>query len=229
MKLYGIGVGPGDPELLTLKAYKILRDADMIVAPRASKEKESLAFSVVKEILQERRIKPIVIKPIFPMIKDKKKLEMYWREAASEVLNKGEKCKTIAFITLGDPSLYSTFYKFLNAIQHLTKEKIEIEVIPGITSFSACSALAKIPIAEGGDLVAIIPKLCGVENTIENLNALIFMKPDIQGIKNLFKEGDNKSILGIRIGMPGQLIISGNLNEIPESKDYFSILIVRRK
>lgn len=226
MKLYGIGVGPGDPELLTLKAYKVLREADMVVAPRSSKKKESLAWAVIKEIIEERRIKPIVIQPIFPMTRDKEKLENYWREAAAQVLEKGEKCKAIAFITLGDPSLYSTFYKFLDVIQRMT-EKIEIEVVPGITSFSACSALAKIPIAEGGETAAIIPR---AENTVSNFDTFIFMKPtDIQQIKNLFKEETPRGILGVRIGMGGQLIISGDLDEIPEPEDYFSILIVRRK
>ncbi len=228
MKLYGIGVGPGDPELLTLRACRILKEADMIVAPR-SRRGESLAWTVVKGIVKKRRIKPIVIQPIFPMIKDRKKLEVRWRETAARILKKGEKCKTIAFITLGDPSLYSTFYRFLNAMQRLSKKikiKIEIEVVPGITSFSACSALARMPIAEGEESAVIIPK---IKDAARNFDTIIYMKPaDIKRMKNLLKGEKCRAILGVRVGMRGQLIISRDLDEIPEPEDYFSILIIRR-
>lgn len=251
MKIYGIGVGPGDPELLTLRACRILKEVEMIVAPRSRREKESLAWSVVKGIVEGRRDKPVVIQPVFPMIKDRdrKKLECLWRETAARVLKRGEKCRTIAFITLGDPSLYSTFYRFLRAIQHLLNKKemkvereiereieiemewemereMEIEVVPGITSFSACSALAKVPIAEGEESAAIISR---VERTAKNFENIIYMKPvDMKRMKNLLKGEKCRAILGVRVGMQGQTIISGDLNEIPEPRDYFSILIIRR-
>lgn len=235
MKIYGIGVGPGDPELLTLRACRILKEVDMIIAPRSRKERESLAWSVVKGIVEERRDKPVVIQPISPMIKDREKLENHWRETAARVLKRGEKCRTIAFITLGDPSLYSTFYRFLRAIQRLSNKKeikmemeieIEVEVVPGITSFSACSALAKVPIAEGEESAVIIPR---VESAARNFENIIYMKPvNVQRMKNLLKGEKCRAILGVRVGMQGQSIISGDLNEIPEPRDYFSILIIRR-
>lgn len=243
MKLYGIGVGPGDPELLTLKACRVLKEVEMIIAPRSKKERESLAWRVVKDIVEERRNKPIVIQPVFPMIKDRKnkknknkenrknsrknneKLENRLRQTAARVLKKGEKCRTIAFITLGDPSLYSTFYKFLRALK-LNKIKMEIEIIPGITSFSACSALAKVPIAEGEESAAIIPR---VKKAARNFETIIYMKPvEVQQIKNLLRGEKCKAILGVRVGMQGQFIISRELDEIPEPRDYFSILIIRR-
>jgi precorrin-2/cobalt-factor-2 C20-methyltransferase len=228
LKLYGIGVGPGDPELLTLKACRILKEVELIVAPRSRREKESLAWSVVKGIIEERKVKPIVIQPIFPMIKDRKKLEIHWRETAARVLERSEKCKTkkIAFITLGDPSLYSTFYRFLSAIQSLSKQ-IEIEIIPGVTSFSACSALARVPIAEGEKTAAIIPSPRAI-SAARNFDTIIYMKPlSIQSIKNQLND-KCKAILGTRIGMQGQAIIYKDLNEVPEPKDYLSILIIRR-
>ncbi|MEM2925406.1 MAG: precorrin-2 C(20)-methyltransferase [Methanocellales archaeon] len=238
MKLYGIGVGPGDPELLTLKAYRVLKEAEMIIAPRSRKEGESLAWRVVKGIVEERRNKPIVIQPVFPMIKNRKnknknkkngknreKLENRFRQVAAKVLKKGEKCRTIAFITLGDPSLYSTFYKFLRALK-LNKIKMEVEIIPGITSFSACSALAKVPIAEGEESAAIISR---VKKAARNFETIIYMKPvEVQRIKNLLRGEKCRAILGVRVGMQGEFIISRELDEIPEPRDYFSILIIRR-
>ncbi|RZN38531.1 MAG: precorrin-2 C(20)-methyltransferase, partial [Methanophagales archaeon ANME-1-THS] len=154
-KLYGIGVGPGDPELLTLKAYRILKEVDMIVAPRSRENKRSLALLTIEGIIKERENLPIVVEPVFPMTKDREKLELYWRKAREEVLEKGKGCETIAFVTMGDPSMYSTFYRFLA----IFKDAVDgIDVIPGVTSFSACSSIAQVPLVEGNEIVSIIPE-----------------------------------------------------------------------
>ena len=150
-KLYGIGVGPGDPELLTIKAYKILKEVDMIVTPRSSEDKRSLALLTIEGIINERKNKPIVVEPVFPMTKDQAKLAFYWEKAREEVLKNMKGCETVAFITLGDPSLYSTFYRFLEIFKDVVDE---VEVVPGVTSFSACSSIAKVPIAEGNEIVS---------------------------------------------------------------------------
>ena len=92
MKLYGIGVRPGDPELLTVKAYKILKGVDMIVAPRSSEDKRSRALHTVEEVIKERDC--IVVEPVFPMTKDRAKLKLYWQKAREEVLAKGNSCET---------------------------------------------------------------------------------------------------------------------------------------
>ncbi len=225
-KLYGIGVGPGDPELLTLKAYRILKEVDMIVSPRSREDKGSLALLTIKEIIKER--KHIVVEPVFPMTKNQAKLEYYWKKAREEVLEKGKGCETVAFITLGDPSIYSTFYRFLEFLRDFVDE---VEVIPGVTSFSACSSIAKVPIAEGNEIVSIAPDVKENENAmqvIQNSDSVIFLKPkNMDEIKN--KLGNKKAILGVRVGFKDQKIISGKVTEIEEPTHYLSTLIVKNE
>lgn len=227
-KLYGIGVGPGDPELLTLKAYMILKEVDMIVAPRSREDKRSLALLTVEEIIKERENGLIVVEPVFPMTKDQAKLDFYWEKAREEVLEKGKGCETVAFITLGDPSLYSTFYKFLDFFKD---EVEEVEIIPGVTSFSACSALAKVPIAEGNEIVSIIPDIKGNDNAlrvIQNSDSLIFLKPkNIDAIK--YMQANKKSILGVKIGFKDQEMVLGKLTELKQPTHYLSTLIVKKE
>ena len=137
-KLIGIGVGPGDTELLTLKAAKVLESIPVIFSPKSAKEKESIALSIVKPLLEKRDDykKVMIVEPIFPMIENKNELEKIWNSAAdlvSQYLNTG---RDVAFITLGDPSIFSTY----SYLQKRLVDDYEVETIPGITSFTACAA-----------------------------------------------------------------------------------------
>ncbi len=225
-KLYGIGVGPGDPELLTLKAYKTLKEVDMIVAPSSREGKRSLALLTVERIIKERENELIVVEPVFPMTKDQAKLDFYWEKAREEVLEKGKGCETIAFITLGDPSLYSTFYRFLEIFKDVVDE---VEVIPGVTSFSACSSIAKVPIAEGTEIVSIVPEanVKSVE-VMGKSDTVVFLKPKkIEQIKK--QVGNGSAILGIKIGFEDQELVLGNLAEIEVPNHYLATLIVKKE
>jgi len=232
-KLYGIGAGPGDPELLTLKAYRILKEVDMIVAPKSREDKRSLALLTIEGIIKERGNGLIVVEPVFPMTKDRDKLEQYWEKARDAVLAraeakakaKGKGCETVAFVTLGDPSMYSTFYRFMDIFKDVVDE---IEVVPGVTSFSACSAIAKVPVAEGNEIVSIVPdvKTQNALRVIESSDSLIFLKPkNMDVIEN--KLGNKKAILGVRVGFKDQEIITGEVSEIDVPTHYLSTLIVK--
>jgi len=226
-KLYGIGVGPGDPELLTLKAYRILKEVDMIVAPKSREDKRSLALLTIEGIIKERGNGLIVVEPVFPMTKDRDKLEQYWEKARDAVLARaeGKGCETVAFVTLGDPSMYSTFYRFMDIFKDVVDE---IEVVPGVTSFSACSAIAKVPVAEGNEIVSIVPdvKTQNALRVIENSDSLIFLKPkNMDVIEN--KLCNKKAILGVRVGFKDQEIITGEVSEIDVPTHYLSTLIVK--
>ena len=228
-KLYGIGVGPGDPELLTLKAYRILKEVDMIVAPKSREDKRSLALLTIEGIIKERGNGLIVVEPVFPMTKDRNKLEQYWEKARDAVLARaeGKGCETVAFVTLGDPSMYSTFYRFMDIFKDVVDE---IEVVPGVTSFSACSAIAKVPVAEGNEIVSIVPdvKTQNALRVIESSDSLIFLKPkNMDVIEN--KLCNKKAILGVRVGFKDQEIITGEVSEIDVPTHYLSTLIVKKE
>lgn len=224
-KLYGIGVGPGDPELLTLKAYRILKAVDMIVAPKSREDKRSQALHIIEGIIEERE--HVIVEPVFLMTKDREKLEHYWEKAREEVLEKGKGCETVAFVTLGDPSLYSTFYRFLEIFKDVVDE---VEVIPGVTSFSACSSIAKVPIAEGTEIVSIVPdvKTKNAMQVLQNSDSLIFLKPkNLDKIENML--GNEKAILGVSVGFKDQKIISGKVTEMKQPAHYLSTLIVKKE
>ncbi len=174
-KLIGIGVGPGDTELLTLKAAKILEKVPVIFSPKSAKEKESIALSIVRPLLKERKDykKIMIVEPIFPMIEDKKELKKIWDSASelvAQYLNTG---RDVAFITLGDPSIFSTY----SYLQKRLIDRYEVETIPGITSFTACAAAKNEALVEQNDILTIVPKIDNrIENIIEYSDSIVLMK-----------------------------------------------------
>ena len=174
-KLYGIGVGPGDTELLTLKAARILKTVPVVFTPKSAKEKESIALSIVRPILEERKDykRLMLVTPIFPMIEDKDELEKIWTSASemiAQYLNSG---RDVAFITIGDPSVFSTY----SYIQRKLKGKYEIETVPGITSFTACAAARNEALVEQNDVLTVVPKIDDrLDEIIEYSDSVVLMK-----------------------------------------------------
>ena len=174
-KLIGIGVGPGDTELLTIKANKVLESVPVVFSPKSSKEKESIALSIVRPILEERKDykRLMIVEPIFPMIENKKELEKIWTSASeliAQYLNTG---RDVAFITLGDPSIFSTY----SYVQKKLIDKYEIETIPGITSFTACAAAKNKALVEQNDILTIVPKIDDrLEEILDYSDSIVLMK-----------------------------------------------------
>ena len=174
-KLIGIGVGPGDTELLTLKAANVLKTVPVVFSPKSSKEKESIALSIVRPILKERKDykRLMIVEPIFPMIEDKNELEKIWDSASemiAQYLNSG---RDVAFITLGDTSIFSTY----SYVQKRLMGRYEIETIPGITSFTACAAAKNKALVEQNDILTIVPKIDDrLEEVLEYSDSIVLMK-----------------------------------------------------
>jgi precorrin-2/cobalt-factor-2 C20-methyltransferase len=156
-KLIGIGVGPGDTELLTLKAAKVLKTVPVVFSPKSSKEKDSIALSIVRPILKEREDykRLMLVAPIFPMIEDKEELEKIWTSASEMIAQYLDSGRDVAFITLGDPSIFSTY----SYVQKKLIDDYEIETIPGITSFTACAAARNKALVEQNDILTVVPKI----------------------------------------------------------------------
>ena len=152
-KLYGIGVGPGDPELITLKAVKILENIEVVCVPQAKKGKPSLALNIAAKYLPEE---VNVLELVLPMTEEKNELESSWQEAGAQILTYLEKGMDVAFLTLGDPSLYSTFSYVSRVVKSLAPQ-VEVEVIPGITSYSLAAAKTGVSLAEKDESLLIVP------------------------------------------------------------------------
>jgi precorrin-2/cobalt-factor-2 C20-methyltransferase len=236
-KFIGIGVGPGDPELLTVKAVKALKTVDVVSVPKAHADTPSMALGMVQRILDERAEQPEVLELVFPMTKHE--VKRLWAKNAVVVAEKIESGKTVAFITLGDPMFYSTFiYLFQSFKQEYPQ--IQLEVIPGVTALTACAAGAQIPLAEKEEVVAIIPsdldtKL--IEETAKHADTLVFMKcahrfKDLVPILEKSSFTKNSTIALVRrCTMPNEQVTVGKLGDVQSwdiPEDYFSMAIVKR-
>ncbi len=174
-KLIGIGVGPGDTELLTMKAVKALKTVPVVFSPKSSKEKESIALSIVKPVLEERKDykRLMLVEPIFPMIEDKDELEKIWTSASEMIAQYLDSGRDVAFITLGDTSIFSTY----SYVQKKLIDRYEIETIPGITSFTACAAAKNKALVEQNDILTIVPKIDDrLDEILEYSDSVVLMK-----------------------------------------------------
>ena len=134
-KLYGVGVGPGDPELLTLKARRILLEADVVAVPdKGSGEKTAL--NIVKDVVEGKNLRPCPT----PMVRDKALLDGCYEEIAARICALLDEGKNVAFITLGDPTLYSTY---IYVHKKVLARGYDAELIPGVPSFCAVAARLK--------------------------------------------------------------------------------------
>ncbi|MBQ5955897.1 MAG: precorrin-2 C(20)-methyltransferase, partial [Firmicutes bacterium] len=151
-KVYGIGVGPGDPELMTLKAVRLIKENEIIMVP-GTNPRESVAYKIAVQSVPELKDKK-VIGVDFPMLKDREKLRESHRKGANLMESYLDKGKNIIFLTLGDSTVYCTF-TYVQAF--LKEDGYETELVNGITSFCAAAARLNIPLAEWNEPVHIIP------------------------------------------------------------------------
>ena len=159
--LYGIGVGPGDPELMTLKAINTIKACDIIAIPAVSKE-ECYAYSIVQAVLPELEKKQIMCTP-FPMIKDKEKLTISHNKIYSDIVCELEDGKNVAMLTIGDPSVYST-YMYIH--KRVMQAGFTAVMISGVPSFCAAAARLGISLGEMMDEIHIIPASYDVRDTV---------------------------------------------------------------
>jgi precorrin-2/cobalt-factor-2 C20-methyltransferase len=173
--LYGIGVGPGDPELITLKGAKVLGKCRQVFVPKARGEGDSAALSIAGGYL---RADAEIHELVFPMITDPEELARRWEESAGKlaaVLQAGEDA---CFLTLGDPLLYSTYIYLLRALRNILPQAVAVTV-PGVTAFSAAAALTDFPIGEAKELVTIVPtadNLQAMEEALDRGGTVVLMK-----------------------------------------------------
>ncbi|ABO51239.1 cobalt-factor II C20-methyltransferase [Desulforamulus reducens MI-1] len=154
---YGIGIGPGDPELITLKAVHILKQVDVVIAPRTNSRADSTALNIARPHIKGDTE---ILELIFPMVDDERELNEAWENNKLTILDLLQTGKQVAFLTLGDPMLYSTYIYILRL---LAKHPVDIQTIPGITSFAASASRVGFPLAEGNEILTIVPATCQAE------------------------------------------------------------------
>ena len=233
-----VGCGPGDPELLTVKAVKAIQNADVIMCPTSKEGKDSIAYSIVSSLVNESK-KPQVVNLVFPMVKDKDILENTWQKNAQIIADVVRQNKNVVYLTVGDPSLYSTWI-YVNRELKTKYPDMKITIIPGIVSMFAFASKVGISIAEGDETMAVIPAcydLTRVKETAKNCDTMIFLKDGryFDQVISLLKEAGfpNSSLFAIAqdVGTDQEIVKKLTLGEVTKdtfTNKYFSIMVVKR-
>jgi precorrin-2/cobalt-factor-2 C20-methyltransferase len=242
-RLYLVGVGPGDPELMTYKAVQVLERTRVWVVPKAREKGASSALQIAsamvgvaaKEILEVR----------FPMKKIRleqehdPEVQQGWQNAASLVLKRLDQGEDVAFPTLGDPGLYSTSFYLLNTLEELLQEAgrdVPVAIIPGITAMAACSAQLHNPLGLGDDVLSVVPAAfddARLRDILMTSDAVVLMKifRRLPAVIALLDELGltEKAVLLERCGMDDQRVYTDIREAADKDLHYFSTLLIRKK
>lgn len=224
-KLYGVGVGPGDPELITLKALRLTKEADILAFP-GEKPIESVAYRIMKGAYPEIDSKQMISLPM-PMIKDREELKRVHDEGAKIIAEWLEKGKNVVFLTLGDPTVYSTYIYVHKRVEQLG---YATEIVSGITSFCAVSARFNEGLVEKSQQLHVIPASYQIEEALKLPGTKVLMKTGkkMQEVKAQIKASSNKAEMIENCGMPDEKIYR-SVEEIPDDAGYYSLIIVKEK
>lgn len=224
--LYGIGTGCGDPELITIKALKILKKADIIAIPSPNKEK-CMAYNIVKQIYPKIDKKPI-ISIVMPMTKDKIILSESHHNGAKIISSYLDQNLNVAFITIGDPTIYSTYmyiHKIILDLGYMAK------IINGVPSFCSVASSLNISLCEGNENLHIISGSYET-NEILNLSGTKVIMKSASNLKNIKANLKLKSLQSNDIFMVENCCMKNekkyfSLSEIPDNLSYFSTIIAK--
>ena len=229
--LYGLGVGPGDPELITLKAARILNSADVVYAAASTKNSYSIAVGIARPHIPD--LTPVKMMK-FPMTSDPEKKREAWEQNARTLIDELELGKIVAFITLGDSMTYSTFGYVLRYVQKLAAH-IPVISVPGITSYQASAACLNSPLVEGEEALLIVSGVAGGD-CLRKYGVLpeniVFMKAyrNLDDITAALDEHDlvDRSVAVIHCGLPQQEIVT-DIRELKEGRpNYWTLVMTKR-
>lgn len=230
--IYAVGVGPGDPELITRKAERLIREADVICAPTGRGDAASYALSIAEHLIDRNRQQ--IMTQVFPMRKVQLGLDEFWEQSAAEVAAHVREGRNVVFITIGDPLLYSTFlylYRIFNSVY----PEISIEIVPGISSINAAAAAAGMPLGMAGERIAILPAVYEDEelrHTFRDFDTIILLKihKSFDRIFTLLKEMslDRSGVFIRRVGTKLEEVVFDLNTLVGRDLDYLSMLIVHK-
>lgn len=222
-KLIGIGVGPGDPELITVKALRRLKECGVIIVPDADKG-ESTAYNIAVKACPEIADKPSV-SVVMPMTHDLSELNRAHRLAADKIEKLLDEGKTAAFITLGDATVYST-YMYIHKL--VLADGYEAEIVSGVPSFCAAAARLNISLAERAEMLHIVPSSHGVEKALDMPGVKVLMKAGSKMglVKDSLIRSEKDVYMVENCGMENENVYK-SAREIPDGAGYFSLIIVK--
>ncbi len=220
---YGVGVGPGDPEYMTLKACRLIRENEIIAVP-GKVPQESVAYQIAATAVPELAEKTLV--PVWmPMVKDRAAIDAEHRKAAELLEGYLDRGQNVVFLTLGDSTIYCTF----SYIQHyLESDGYTVELVSGITSFCAAAARLGVPLVEWDEQLHVLPAVHRLEAELELPGNYVLMKSasKMAAVKEILRRS------GRRVSMVENCCMEGekryhSIDEIPDDAGYFSLIIAK--
>lgn len=222
-RLFGVGVGPGDPDLLTVKAIKTALYCDIIAVPHKDLEK-CFALKIAIGEVPELEDKPLLAVHM-PMTKDPEELEKAYAAGAALLEEQLDAGKNVAFLTLGDPTVYST-YMYLH--ERVAAHGYETKIIPGVPSFCAAAAELGISLCQGSEELHVIPGTYRPTEALDYPGTKVLMKNRLSETVPALKERGTTAMMVENCSLPTQKIYKG-VENLPEEAGYFSLLIAKEK
>ncbi len=222
---YGIGVGPGDPELITLKAARLIKENDVIAVPGKVAE-ESVAYRIAVAAVPELAQKELLA-VYMPMIRDREKMEAEHRKGAELLERYLDEGKNVAYLTLGDPTVYCTF----SYLQHILEaDGYPVELVPGVPSFCAAAARLNLPLAEWEEEIHVIPAAHRYDEPLDQPGTYVLMKSasHMKETKELLRQSGRKVEAVENCSMENEKVYR-DLEEIPDEAGYFSLIIAKER
>ena len=230
-KLIGASLGPGDPELITRRAWKALQSGARWIYPVKKAEESSYALSIVERggIAVPADAEALV----FPMTRDAEILNKAWARAAARTIELLAEGRDLVFLVEGDASTFATFGHLVRVVRQIVPD-VEVETIPGVSSFAAAAAATGITLAEEDETLAVIPAAYGVEvidHLIDEFDTLVLFK-----VKSMIDETiellERRGLLATscfieKVGAPDERIVRDVASLKGEKVNYLSLMLVQ--
>lgn len=221
--LYGVGVGPGDPELMTLKAVRLIREKNVIALPGSS-PKETVAYQIAVAAVPELADKELL--PVYmPMTHDKEEQRRRHREGADRIEGCLQKGEDVVFLTLGDSAVYSTFAYIQKIVE---EDGFGVQLVSGIPSFCAAAARVNLPLAVWNEQIHIFPAIHNLTQALPDSGTCVLMKSGsrMNQVKDMIKRSGRDAVMVENCGTKDERVYF-HVDDIPDNAGYYSLIISR--
>lgn len=223
--LYGVGVGPGDPELMTLKAVRLIKENDIMVLPGAE-PKETVAYEIALAAVPELKDKQL-ISVYMPMTHDKKEQRRCHEKGAKIVEAYLKEGKNVVYLTLGDPTVYSTFTYIQQIVE---KDGFKTQLVSGVPSFCAAAARVNMPLSIWNEQIHVLPAVHNLTEALPSAGTCVLMKSGskMKQVKEIIKKSGRDAVMVENCGTEKEQVYF-HVDDIPDTAGYYSLIIAKEE